>query len=94
MGVSAELLSELDAVGDWGLLATDPELTVTGWNRWLERHSGWPAAAVLGRPLFDLFPDLTARGLDRYYRQALDGQPAILAQQVHKYLIPIPTPIA
>ncbi|AWM35598.1 Autoinducer 2 sensor kinase/phosphatase LuxQ [Gemmata obscuriglobus] len=93
MVVSADLVRELDAVGDWGLLATDAGLVVTGWNRWLERASGWPAAAVLGRGLLDLFPDLAARGLERYYRQALAGQTAILSQQFHKYVLPIPTPV-
>lgn len=94
MGLSAELLSQLDAVGDWGLLATDTELAVTGWNRWLERQSGLTAEEVLGRKLFELFPDLLARGLDRYFRQVLAGQTAILSQRFHSYILPIPTPIA
>ncbi|VTR97706.1 histidine kinase : PAS domain S-box OS=Singulisphaera acidiphila (strain ATCC BAA-1392 / DSM 18658 / VKM B-2454 / MOB10) GN=Sinac_0766 PE=4 SV=1: PAS_4: GAF_2: HisKA: HATPase_c [Gemmata massiliana] len=94
MGLSAGLLNQLDAVGDWGLLATDTELTVTGWNRWLERQTGLAAEDVLGRKLFDLFPDLPARGLDRYFRQVLAGQTAILSQRFHSYILPIPTPIA
>ncbi|MBP3954471.1 response regulator [Gemmata sp. G18] len=93
MGLSAGFLSQLDAVGDWGLLATDTELTVTGWNRWLERQSGLAAEEVLGRKLFDLFPDLPARGLDRYFRQVLAGQTAILSQRFHTYVLPMPTPI-
>ncbi len=94
MGLSAGLLNQLEAVGDWGLLATDTELTVTGWNRWLERQTGLAAEDVLGRKLLDLFPDLPVRGLDRYFRQVLAGQTAILSQRFHSYILPIPTPIA
>ena len=58
MGLGAELVGQLDHLGDWGVLATDARLAVTGWNRWLVQHTGRAAATVLGRPLFDLFPDL------------------------------------
>jgi signal transduction histidine kinase/CheY-like chemotaxis protein len=90
MGLSAELFGQLDAVGDWGLLATNTDLTVTGWNRWLEQRTGRAAADALGRPLFELFPDLVTRGLDKYFRQALAGQPAILSQRFHKFILSLP----
>jgi signal transduction histidine kinase/CheY-like chemotaxis protein len=90
MGLSAELFGQLDAVGEWGLLATDTDLTVTRWNRWLERWTGRAAADAVGRHLFDLFPDLVARGLDRHYRQALSGQTAILSQRFHKFVLALP----
>src|SRR5690242_17307764 len=89
MGVAA-FLDQLDAVGDWGLLATDTDLVVTGWNRWLERRSGRAAEDVVGRPLLDLFPELVTRRLDRFYHQALSGQPVILSQLLHKYVIALP----
>ncbi|MBX9680001.1 MAG: response regulator [Gemmataceae bacterium] len=90
MGVTRELVRELDAVGDWGLLTTDMDLRVTGWNRWLERHSGRPVSEIVGRPLLELFPDLSSRGFERYYSQALIGQTVVLSQRLHKHLIPIP----
>ena len=90
MGLTGSMLDQLDQIGDWGLLATDADLVVTRWNRWLERRSGRPAAAVVGRPLYEVFPDLVARRFDRYYRQALGGQTAILAQRLHKYVLPLP----
>jgi PAS domain S-box-containing protein len=92
-GVSEEFVAQLDLAGDWGVLATDADLTVTVWNRWLEQHSGMGAPTVVGRPLFDVVPELAARGLDRYYRQALIGQPALLSQLLHKYLLPLPPSI-
>jgi signal transduction histidine kinase/ActR/RegA family two-component response regulator len=60
----------------------------------LERHSGKPADAVLGRHLFDVFPDLLDRSLDRYYRQALEGQAGILSQRFHNYLLPLPPTVS
>ncbi len=94
MGFTAGLVGELDSVGDWGVLTTDAGLAIVGWNRWLERHIGRPAGAFLGRPLFDVFPNLVARKLDRYYRQALGGQTVLLSQRLHKYLLPLPPPVA
>ncbi len=94
MGFTAGLLGELDMVGDWGVLTTDAGLTITGWNHWLEGHIGRRAEAFLGRPLFDVFPNLLARKFDRHYQQALDGQTILLSQRLHKYLLPLPPPVA
>jgi signal transduction histidine kinase/ActR/RegA family two-component response regulator len=94
MGFTAGLVGELDSVGDWGVLTTDADLAIIGLNRWLERHIGRPAAAFLGRPLFDVFPNMVARKLDRYYQQALGGQTVLLSQRLHKYLLPLPPPTA
>src|SRR3954468_19843681 len=90
MGLGAELVGQLDHLGDWGVLATDSHLAVTGWNRWLVQHSGRAAATVLGHHLFDLFPDLASRRIDRYYRQALAGHPVVLSQRLHQYVLPMP----
>ena len=90
MGLGAEVIGQLDHLGDWGVLATDSHLAVTGWNHWLVQHTGWAPATVLGRTLFDLFPDLTARRVDRYYRQALAGHPVVLSQRLHQYVLPMP----
>jgi PAS domain S-box-containing protein len=89
MGLTESILDQIDQLGDWGLLATDANLVVTRWNRWLEQRSGLPAADVVGRPLLELFPDLVVRRMDRYFRQALGGQTVVLSQRFHKYTIPI-----
>jgi signal transduction histidine kinase/ActR/RegA family two-component response regulator len=93
MALGAELVGQLDHLGDWGVLATDAHLIVTGWNRWLVQRTGRPAAAVLGRSLFELYPDLAERNLDRYYQQALAGLPVILSQRLHRYVLPFPPSI-
>ncbi len=90
MEVSPTLLDNLDRLGAWGLLKTDRELRVVGWNRWLEQHSGKPAAEVVGRSLLETYPELKVRNLDRYFQQAVDGQSSILSQRFHKYVLPMP----
>ena len=90
MEVTQSFLDNLDCLGAWGVLTTDESLRIVGWNRWLERHSGKRAGDVLGQPLFEAFPDLVVRSLDRYYQEALAGQASILSQRFHKYLLPMP----
>ncbi|MDZ4820751.1 MAG: PAS domain-containing protein [Planctomycetota bacterium] len=94
MEVTETFLDNLDRLGAWGILTTDNNLTIIGWNRWLERHSGKKAADVIGKPLLEVFADLAVRSLDRYYREALDGQSCILSQRFHKYLFPMPPSVA
>lgn len=74
-----------------GILMTDDELNVLGWNQWLEEHTARRAADVVGRNLFELYPELIERRLDRHYKWALEGQVRILSQRLHGYLIAMPT---
>jgi diguanylate cyclase (GGDEF)-like protein len=48
-----------------GILAVDRDLRVVVWNRFLEAHSGRNASEVVGRPLFETFPELPRRWLER-----------------------------
>src|SRR5688572_17832149 len=89
MGYDEALLLGISQASDWGILTTDARLTVTGWNRWLEVHSELKAADVVGRNLFDVYPDLAKRRIDRYFHQALEGQTVLLAQRFHQYLLPM-----
>jgi signal transduction histidine kinase/ActR/RegA family two-component response regulator len=91
---SETFLDNLDRLGAWGILTTDENLKIVGWNRWLERHSGKWAADVIGLSLLEVFSDLIVRSLDRYYQEALQGQSSILSQRFHKYLLPMPPSVA
>ncbi len=94
MESSKVLLNSLDHLGGWGVFTTDVGLRITGWNRWLEQRSGKVATDVMGRHLFEIYPDLVIRSLDRYYRQALDGHACILSQRFHKFLLPLPPTVS
>ncbi len=90
--LSAATLRWLNDLSAQGILVTDSELRICGWNRWLEQHSGYGAASVLGRPLFEVYPELVRRRFDQSYHQALGGQVLVLAQRLHRYLLPMPSP--
>lgn len=87
MGISETLLQGMAEATCVGVFTTDERLTITGWNQWLEVNSGIRAEDVVNRPLFEAFPELVTRRLDRYYRQALSGQMVLLAQRLHHYLL-------
>jgi len=72
-----------------GILTTDADLQIQGWNHWLENHTGHRAADVIGRDLLELYPELATRRMDQWYRQALSGQVMVLAHRLHRYLLPI-----
>ena len=73
-----------------GILTTDIEIRIVSWNRCLEQHSGLTAEDVLGRRLFEVYPDLLSRGFDKRYEQALAGQIVVLSQRFHRYLLAMP----
>ncbi len=71
-----------------GVITTDRQLSIRGWNEWVANATGLSEAAVLGRPLLELvaperlefYRDLFAEVLDR-------GVARALAPAFHKYLI-------
>ena len=73
-----------------GMFATDRELRVIVWNRWMEVHSGRSAAEAVGRPVAELYPDVTVRGVDQYYRDALAGRISMISHGLHKYVLSLP----
>ena len=83
---AARWFEELD---DRGVFVTDDRCIVRRWNHWLAAQTGKAAEGIVGRPLFELFPDLVTRGLDASYRDALAGEVRILSQRFHKFLLPI-----
>ncbi len=51
-----------------GLVVVDSELRVLVWNRFLELHSCRPAAEVIGKVIFDCFPEVPRPWLERRLR--------------------------
>jgi PAS domain S-box-containing protein len=72
-----------------GILLTDENLHVRSCNVWLAKQIGSPESDLIGRHLFELFPEIQKRGFDRYYREALVGQSRILSHRLHRYLLPM-----
>ncbi len=85
--VNAAVLRWMHDLSPQGILMTDAELNIVGWNQWLEEHTGTSAAEVTGKNLLTAFPELVDRGLHRYYHWALEGQVLILSQRLHGFLL-------
>jgi len=79
----------MQELAPFGILTTDDQLKIHSWNEWLEAHSGLPAAQVLGRPLLEVFPDVSARNLDTCFHRALKGEVIVLSAAFHGYLLPL-----
>jgi signal transduction histidine kinase len=45
----------------------------------------------MGCRLTELYPDLVARGLDQLYADVLRGEPRVVSQRFHGYLLPVPS---
>lgn len=50
-----------------GVFVVDTDMRVLVWNRFMELHSGRDRNEVVGRALFDAFPDLPAKWLTRKF---------------------------
>ncbi|MBA4138003.1 MAG: hypothetical protein C0518_11855 [Opitutus sp.] len=87
------MLEWMQDIAPYGILTTDAQLIVRTWNHWLVTHSGFSADAVIGQSLLELFPDLVGRKFDDYFQRALRGEVSVLSTALHKYLLPLRTPL-
>jgi PAS domain S-box-containing protein len=85
--LNAAVLHWMHELAAQGIIMTDSELVVVGWNHWMEEHTQMRASEAIGKNLLELFPELTERRLDRNYKWALEGQVRVLSQALHGYLI-------
>lgn len=54
-----------------GIFVVDPEHRILFWNRFLEAKSGLGTADVVGKDLFELYPEVPRRWFDRHVRSVL-----------------------
>src|SRR5215217_8112584 len=88
--LNAAVLHWMHDLAVQGILTTDSELNVVGWNHWMEEHTGKDANEAIGKNLLELFPELRARRLDRNYTWVLEGQVRVLSQALHGHFIEMP----
>ena len=88
-GLGSAAARWLDELDDRGMFITDEHLVIRRWNAWLAAQTGRAPEDAVGHPLFELFPVMIERGVDRYYRDALAGEVRILSERFHRNLLPI-----
>lgn len=76
-----------------GLVVLDKDMTVKHWNRWMTLHSGISADDIVGKKLFEVYPQLERPHFLRNCRAVLAfGNFSFFSQKLHQYLFPMPAP--
>jgi PAS domain S-box-containing protein len=79
---------------DVGLILLDGEHRVVGWNAWMNAASGISAAAAIGRPLKEVFPDAVPPRLGTAIAHALElGASSLITHSLHPAVFPLRTRI-
>ena len=73
-----------------GIIVLDREYRILKWNYWMEKHSGLRESDIVGRNIFDIYPDIRERNKERYIRECiLKTRPFMLSPLIHHYLVPL-----
>ncbi len=87
---SVDPVRELSDALDLGVVIVDAALSIRHWNRWMEATSTYPAEAVVGKPLLEIFPQLRGDPREAMLRRAAGGESIVLAHRFHEYILPLP----
>jgi signal transduction histidine kinase len=83
----AQLLDVIDV----GICAVDRTLCIRSWNAFMAAHSGYGSREVIGRPLFELFPELPQDWLKERFDRVFDlGVPSFTSWEQRRYLFSFP----
>ena len=84
--VDKKLVSSIDN----GIIILDEELNIFYFNQWLEIHTQLKKNDVFNKKLYELFPSINIKTLQRKIKTALRmGTPTFYIASTSKYLIPI-----
>jgi len=90
--ITAEQFPLLDHISS-GILAIDRDGTIVLWNARMEQWRGLNREQVIGRTLFDCFPETDQESVRRRIEQVFDsGAPVIFSSQLHHHMIDCPLP--
>ena len=69
-----------------GIIVVDRDMRHLIWNAAMERINGQPRGAVVGRPVFDVFPEFSDDAVGRAWREALRGKRAAIQVCIGSFL--------
>ncbi|MFO7558122.1 MAG: diguanylate cyclase [Desulfobacterales bacterium] len=83
------IFSQIFDMLDVGIVILDRDLHVFKWNRWMTIHSKINPEEIIGKSLFDFFPDLNTPWFLRNCKSVFTfGNFAFFSQKLHKYCFP------
>ena len=83
------IFSQLFDLIDIGIVIIDKDVKVHKWNKWMELHSEISADQIIGRLLFDFFPNLDNPRFLRSLKYVMSfGSFYFFSQKLHHYLFP------
>jgi len=84
------IFSQIFDMVNIGLVVLEPDLNVYKWNRWMELHSGITSDQIIGKPLFEFYPNLNTASFLRNSKSVQKfGNFAFFSQKLHKYSFPL-----
>ena len=90
----ADIHWQYDLLGsiEVGIVVINRDFTIEMWNQFMENHSGLLPSGVVGKTLFDLFPDIDKPWLLRKAKPVFDLRtPAFLIWEQRPYLFKFTT---
>lgn len=83
------IFNQIADMVNMGLVVLDKDLKVLFWNRWMALHSDIDPEQIVGKSLFDFFPNLNEAKFLRSCRAVFAfGNFAFFSQKLHRYLFP------
>ncbi len=83
------IVSQIFDMLDAGIVILDRDLVVFKWNRWMSTHSKISSEEIVGKPLFEFYPELNKSWFLRNCKSVLTfGNFAFISQKLHKYCFP------
>ncbi|RJP78453.1 MAG: diguanylate cyclase [Desulfobacteraceae bacterium] len=83
------IFSQMFDMLDVGIMILDSDLKVFKWNRWMATHSKILPEKIVGKSIFEFFPDLNAPWFLRNCKSVFTfGNFAFFSQKLHKYCFP------
>ncbi|MGD9807926.1 MAG: diguanylate cyclase [Deferribacterales bacterium] len=72
-----------------GIVMLDTDLNITDWNNWMYIYSDKSAEEVMGKNIYDVYPELNRNCFVRGCKSVLSfGNLVFLSSKLHKYLFP------
>lgn len=84
-----EILSWLDTNSRLGIIITDTSLNITKANEWIRHYKKINPELILGKSIFEAFPEIKELGREQYYIDASKGKSFFFDNEEFGYLLVI-----